>query len=343
MTGEGRVEGEHAERPMIDVFISYAREDRQQAAELAQLLEKHGYEVWWDWRLVGGTKYREIINGKLKEARKVIVLWSANSINSSFVIDEAQEAKDNGKLVPISIDASRPPMGFRDVHTLAVNKFQALTEAIVAAIEDRAPRETLPPQAFLMKNPAAGRKGVGRYAVYGTLVIACVALGILAARFLFDRGSTAVEPVYTIYKSAELGVTLLFPNNILSLDTTERLERRLSIRDGQGRPVIRITRTPLAGERDVKVARRNEVDQLKKLNFTITYIAPEKEANWKDWYVVSGVSNDTKIYYRRWFCTDSIVSMEFVFPSAMTPLFEKLIPTMTREFSYDAAAPRITP
>jgi hypothetical protein len=327
---------------MIDVFISYAREDREQAAELAQLLEKRGYRVWWDLRLVGGTNYREIIGGKLKEARKVIVIWSAESINSAFVIDEAQEAKDAGKLIPVTIDASRPPMGFRDVHTLSVNKFQAVSEAIVAAIEDRPADQPFKPRGFL-DGRVLQRRPLGRYAIFATLAVALIAIGVIAARFLLDRGSTSVEPVYTIYKSAEVGVTLLFPNNILSLDTTERLERRLTIRDGQGRAVIRITRTPLTGERDVKIARSNEVEQLKKLNFTITYIAPEKEANWKDWYVVSGVSNDTKIYYRRWFCTDSIVSMEFVFPSAITPLFEKLIPTMTREFSYDATAPRLTP
>ena len=81
---------------MIDVFISYAREDRRFAAELAQMLEKHNYQVWWDWNLIGGANYREIIGGKLKEARKVIVLWSENSVHSAFVIDEAQEAKDQG-------------------------------------------------------------------------------------------------------------------------------------------------------------------------------------------------------------------------------------------------------
>ena len=135
----------------------------------------------------------------------------------------------------------------------------------------------------------------------------------------------------------------MFPNNILSLDTTERLERKLSVRDGQGRALIRILRAPIAGERDIRIARQNEVDALKRLNFAITYVAPEKEANWKDWYIVSGVSNDTKIYYRRWFCADSIVSMEFVYPSAMSPLFEKLIPTMTRDFSYEQRMPKIVP
>ncbi len=337
---------------MVDVFISYAREDRPQAAELAQLLEQHGYAVWWDWNLVGGTKYREIIGGKLKEARKVIVLWSAHSVNSAFVIDEAQEAKDAGKLVPISIDTARPPMGFRDVHTLAVNKFQTVSDAIFAAIEDRSVQadtraqalraQAFTPQAFKPEASAVPNK-LRRSLLYGAAGLACLGAGAVLAYFYVNRTPPSVDPVYSLYKSAELGLTIVFPNNILSLDTTERLESRLSIRDGQGRPLIRITRTPLLGERDIRAARRNEVEALKKLNFTITYMAPEREANWKDWYVVSGVSNGTKIYYRRWYCSDSIVSMEFVFQSELTPLFEKLIPTMTREFSYDAAAPKIAP
>jgi hypothetical protein len=33
--------------------------------------------------------------------------------------------------------------------------------------------------------------------------------------------------------------------------------------------------------------------------------------------------------------------MEFVYPSAEAALFDKLIATMTRDFSYDERAPRI--
>ena len=317
---------------MTDVFISYAREDRAQAGELAQLLEQHGYTVWWDWDLVGGTRYREIIGNKIKEARKVIVLWSAHSIDSAFVIDEAQEAKDANKLIPIAIDSSRPPMGFRDVHTLNVNKFQAVADAILAAIEDR--RSV---QGFLARPKLAPR------AIYAMVAVACLALGTALGVYVLNRPNPSVEPVYSFYKSAELGVTLVFPNNIFSLDTTERLERRLSLRDGHGHPQIRITRTALPEHRDIKLGRQNEVNELKKLNYTLTYIAPERDANWKDWYIVSGVANDTKIYYRRWYCDDSVVSMEFVYPRELAPLFDKLIPTMTTEFAYSATSPKLVP
>src|SRR5262249_18195 len=124
---------------MSDIFISYASEDRAEAAELAKLLEGRGYTVWWDWNLTGGTQYRETIASELRKARKVIVLWSRHSIGSSFVLDEAQEAKDERKLIPISIDNSQPPLGFRDIHTLYIQKFQDVAEVIFASIEDRSP------------------------------------------------------------------------------------------------------------------------------------------------------------------------------------------------------------
>ena len=32
----------------VDIFISYSREDRQQANQLAAVLQKQGFGVWWD-------------------------------------------------------------------------------------------------------------------------------------------------------------------------------------------------------------------------------------------------------------------------------------------------------
>ncbi len=36
---------------MADIFISYANEDRETAAQFAQLLESVGLRVWWDRRI----------------------------------------------------------------------------------------------------------------------------------------------------------------------------------------------------------------------------------------------------------------------------------------------------
>jgi hypothetical protein len=142
----------------------------------------------------------------------------------------------------------------------------------------------------------------------------------------------AIEPVYTTYSSPELGVMIIFPNNILTLDTTEREQRQLILKDGNGQQVVKILRTALAERKDVKIAREDEVIQLKKMNFSLTYVAPEKEKNWSNWYVLSGVSHGTEFYFRRWYCPDSVVSIEFMYDKSVSPLFDGIIAKMTQQF-----------
>ena len=46
---------------MADVFISYKREDRQTAERISIALEQLGFDVWWDFELLSGDKYRNVI------------------------------------------------------------------------------------------------------------------------------------------------------------------------------------------------------------------------------------------------------------------------------------------
>jgi hypothetical protein len=78
------------------------------------------------------------------------------------------------------------------------------------------------------------------------------------------------------------------------------------------------------------------VAQLKKMNFSVTYIAPEREQNWSNWYVLSGVNHGTEFYFRRWYCEDSIVSIEFMYAKELAPLFDNLIPKMTHELTMNS-------
>ena len=98
---------------MIDVFISYARPDRPRIEQLAVALQATGYSVWWDHEIAGGTAFASEIERALNEAKAVVVAWSVSAIQSDWVMDEATIAKDAGKLVPIQLDATRPPLGFR--------------------------------------------------------------------------------------------------------------------------------------------------------------------------------------------------------------------------------------
>jgi hypothetical protein len=101
---------------MADIFISYAKEDREVAAQLAALLESAGWHVWWDRRIPAGRTWRSVLEEALREMRCMIVLWSQESVNSPWVAEEAEEARKLGKmLVPVLIQQVDPPMGFRAI------------------------------------------------------------------------------------------------------------------------------------------------------------------------------------------------------------------------------------
>ncbi len=98
---------------MSDIFISYAREDREIAGRLAGALEAAGWSVWWDSKLRAGTPFDRVIERELDAAASVIVLWSEHSAASEWVQHEATAAADRGVLVPARIDEARLPLAFR--------------------------------------------------------------------------------------------------------------------------------------------------------------------------------------------------------------------------------------
>src|SRR5687767_3696959 len=100
---------------MSDVFISYAKEDRAKAAELAAAMESQGWTVWWDRQIPPGRTFDEVIEEALTTARCVIVLWSELSVASRWVRAEASTADERGILVPVLIETVSPPLEFRRI------------------------------------------------------------------------------------------------------------------------------------------------------------------------------------------------------------------------------------
>ena len=101
-----------------DVFISYARANRALSERLADGLSANGVQVWWDRNLVAGSEFASVIEARLLSAAVVIVLWSAESVHSSFVRDESSRALKQGKLLPVRIEEVELPLGFGQLHTL---------------------------------------------------------------------------------------------------------------------------------------------------------------------------------------------------------------------------------
>jgi hypothetical protein len=98
---------------MADIFLSYAREDRAAAERIAQALAGRGYNVWWDRDIPAGPSYTQVIEQALVSAKCVLVLWSAVSVASSWVQDEAREGQERGVLVAARLENVKPPLGFR--------------------------------------------------------------------------------------------------------------------------------------------------------------------------------------------------------------------------------------
>jgi adenylate cyclase len=111
------------------VFLSYAREDIDAARELAEQIAHAGHDVWWDRHLHGGSRFVAEIDKALKDAEAVVVLWTAASVESAWVQDEAAEGRDKGRLVPASLGSAKPPLGFRQFHTVVIGEMNGRERA----------------------------------------------------------------------------------------------------------------------------------------------------------------------------------------------------------------------
>ena len=91
---------------MSDIFVSYARSTERQAHAVAEALRTLGYAVWRDDELPAHRSYSEVIEERLRSAKAVVVVWSADAAKSQWVRAEADVAREAGTLVQISVDAT---------------------------------------------------------------------------------------------------------------------------------------------------------------------------------------------------------------------------------------------
>uniref|UniRef100_UPI0013DAD669 toll/interleukin-1 receptor domain-containing protein n=1 Tax=Sandarakinorhabdus rubra TaxID=2672568 RepID=UPI0013DAD669 len=124
----------------LKLFLSYARADRAWAERLIHALEAAGagFDIWWDALLEGGENFLPTTEAALNGADVVVVLWSETSVASHWVRDEATTGRDRRRLVPISIDGSLPPLGFRQFQVIDMagwpGKADALLGRVISAV-----------------------------------------------------------------------------------------------------------------------------------------------------------------------------------------------------------------
>lgn len=100
---------------MTDIFISYARSTAAQAQLVAEALRRLGYGVWRDDELPAHRAYAEVIEERLRAAKAVVVVWSADAAKSQWVRAEANLAREAGTLVQLRIDDCALPLPFNEI------------------------------------------------------------------------------------------------------------------------------------------------------------------------------------------------------------------------------------
>ena len=123
---------------MTDIFLSYAREDRERVQQLARAFQERGFSVWWDRQIPAGQLYDEAVEKALATSRAVVVLWSAASVKSAWTHEEAAYGMDQGTLIPVLIDHVEPPLKFRRIQSADLTEWRGELNApeVVRLVQD---------------------------------------------------------------------------------------------------------------------------------------------------------------------------------------------------------------
>src|SRR5512140_2666740 len=98
------------------------------AEQLAERLGAAGLTVWWDRHIHGGADFATEIEREIQAARVVVVVWSRSAVPSKWVRDEAAYARDHNKLVPLRIDETLPPFGFRQLQAIDFSQWHGVQD-----------------------------------------------------------------------------------------------------------------------------------------------------------------------------------------------------------------------
>lgn len=186
---------------MAKLFLSYSRSDAAKAQRFTRWLEHEGHEVWRDEDDIGaGASFSSEIEKALNDSDAVLVLWSAESVRSAWVRDEAGFGRDKDKLIPFSLDATQPPLGFRQFQSVSLAGWKRRSEPpnpdrIRAALARVAELPPVPAGAA----PNRGRRNIfsGRplLVVSAVAVIAAAALGFLLWQRWSGEGEISIAVV----------------------------------------------------------------------------------------------------------------------------------------------------
>jgi TolB-like protein/Flp pilus assembly protein TadD len=235
---------------------------------LARALEDAGLSVWWDRHIQAGTDFSAEIEREIEAARVVVVLWSEASRDSPWVRDEAAYARDRRKLIPVQLDASDPPLGFRQVQSLRLlvtdkaARGQTVSELVLAATRMAQREPTLVPLTRTTSAPLRRRWIMTTFA--GVLL---VTIGWLLVRhFTVEPPSTVDDPVGSPVPTQKSKSIAVLPFTDMSQTKDQEF-----LADGMAEEIINV----LAKAPDLLVTARTSSFHFKGTQATVPAIARE--------------------------------------------------------------------
>jgi tetratricopeptide (TPR) repeat protein len=218
---------------MARVFLSYDRADAHKARAIALALERAGHFVWWDLHIKGGAEYGKVIEEALAAADAVVVLWSAQSIESAWVRDEAAAGRDRGRLVPVRLDDANPPLGFRQYQNIDLSAWtgrrRPVLNAILAAIDSVSGSQQ--GESWSHQGPAEpavkGRRPPRLLALAALAIIVATAAALIfwqPWRAQHEAPSVAVVPAERSDTATSLAADLLIKLGVLQSSHADALQ-----------------------------------------------------------------------------------------------------------------------
>ena len=181
------------------VFLSYKREEVDDAERIRRLLVSEGFSVWWDRDLQCGQVWNEVLDNAVKRAGCIVVLWSSRSMESRWVMHEASSAIDRGVYAPVRIELCNIEEPYSRIQATDILRWDgAAGHPGVAQLLKRV-NELLPPPKSIRKK-ASDWFWTNRTSI-GSVIFALIALTILVWQTFATR--TQVNSLSNIVQATQ--------------------------------------------------------------------------------------------------------------------------------------------
>lgn len=209
---------------MVDVFISYSRDNKARVADIAAAVSAAGYDVWWDAELPPHRSYGDVITEKIGSAKAAIVVWSQASAQSEWVRAEADVARNQKKLVQTAIDDVMPPLPFNQIQFADLSDWTGDPahggwrkvlmsleelcgrEAVAAPPPQPRPAAVTPPLTPPVAGPVTPAPPRSSFLPWALLGLAAIAVALLAWKLLQPAPAVPDSPPAVAEKEAGAAV-----------------------------------------------------------------------------------------------------------------------------------------